>query len=288
MTKARKEFLKFRTLRGISVNYRWIMTKYGPHYHSAAEFTIALKDNCRFKVAGKEYTLNTNDILLVWPNDIHETIDIELNSTLIVHFSSDIIDCNLDLVSALPIMSNYHKIDHTVDKKLADDIADRMFRIRELYDNKTFFSETKSKMLVDDMLVMIGEHLSKRDVDELVQSPASEGDKKHIRAALTYIDEHFMEGITQTEVAEYVGLSPYYFSRMFKKIMNKNISSYISEVRLKYAIGIMADDSMTIMDCAFKSGFQSITAFNRAFKECFGCSPSEYRKSNIKGRKKGL
>ena len=288
MTKARKEFLKFRTLRGISVNYRWIMTKYDPHYHTAAEFTIALKDDCRFRVEGEEITLNTHDILLVWPNQVHETINIDHNSTLIVHFASGLIESNLDMVTASELMTKYHKIDHSTDPELAEFVADRMFKIRDLYDNKTFFSESKCKVHVLDLLVKFGEHTINRNIDLMVVDIVSESDKRHIRAALTYIDEHFIDEISQTDVAEYVGLSQYYFSRLFKKYMSKNIAAYISEVRIRHAIGLLADDSLSIMDCAFKSGFQSITAFNRAFRTVVGCSPREYKKTSISGNKSKL
>lgn len=288
MAKAKKEYLQFRTIRGISVNYRWIMSTYVPHYHSAGEFIVALDDNCRYKVEGQEITLMKNDILLVWPNEVHETINVERNSSMIVHFSQSLMDHNLDLITASDMLSNCHKIDSVRYPDLAEKIAQRMFDIRDMYDNKTFFSESKCKIKMLEIIVLIGEHIFSEQQDQRVATINSTSDKKHIQAALTYIDEHFSDNISQQDVAEYVGLSPYYFSRLFKKYMKKNISAYISDVRIRNAIGLLADDNMSVTDCAFRSGFQSITAFNRVFREVIGCSPREYKKNSIKRNKMNI
>ena len=285
MAKPKKEFLQFRTIRGISVNYRWIMSSYVPHYHSAGEFTVALDDNCRYRVEGMEITLMKNDILLVWPNQVHETINVERNSSMLVHFAPALIDNNLDLITATDMLFGCHKIDAGKYPELAEQIAQRMFEIRDMYDNKTFFSESKCKVKMLEIIILIGEHVFTEQNDTRVATINSASDKKHIQAALTYIDENFSDNISQTDVAEYVGLSTYYFSRLFKKYMKKNIAAYISEVRIKNAIGLLADDTLSITDCAFRSGFQSITAFNRVFREEIGCSPRDYRKNSIKRNK---
>ena len=42
------------------------------------------------------------------------------------------------------------------------------------------------------------------------------------------------------------------------------------------------DENMTITDCAFMSGFQSTTTFNKVFRDTTGCTPREYRKMHSK------
>lgn len=285
MVKPNKDQLLFRTVRGISVNYRWLMTKYDPHYHSAGEFTLALNDDCKYRVEGEDITLNKNDILLVWPNEVHESIYVPHNSSLLVHFTHTLIENNLDLVSHYEDLKRYHKIDSKVYPRLAESIAKRMFEIRDYYDNISPFSESKCKAKMLEIFVLIAEHSLKEQSDDRVASIESASDRKHIKAALTYIDEHFCESISQTDVAEYVGLSPYYFSRLFKKYMKNNLSTYIAHLRINKASGLLADESISITECAFQSGFQSITAFNRVFKEQIGCSPRVYRQNCVKNKK---
>lgn len=281
MSNAKKDFIKFRTIRGISVNRHWVAASYPPHWHSAAEFTVALKDDGRYRVCDEDIILNKGDILLVWPRQVHETISIPRESSLLVHFVPGLIENNLDLTTASPFLCEYHKIDAKQYPELAAAIGEKLFEICELYEHRSYFSESRCKIKVMEILLMLGEFALSQRNDHLVANIYSDSARKHIQMALAYIDEHFSDDISQTDVAEYIGLSPYYFSRMFKKHMQKSMPIYLAELRVRNAMRLLTDTELSITECAFHSGFQSITAFNKVFREIIGCSPREYRKVNF-------
>ena len=58
--------------------------------------------------------------------------------------------------------------------------------------------------------------------------------------------------------------------------------AYLANIRVQNAINLLADNNYTITDCAFMSGFQSTTTFNKLFREVTGCTPREYRKMHNK------
>lgn len=70
--------------------------------------------------------------------------------------------------------------------------------------------------------------------------------------------------------------------RLLKSQTGKNFSDYVGELRVKHAEQLLSDTSLTVADIAAKSGFDSSNSLYKAFKKCFGVSPSAYRSSRVK------
>ena len=98
------------------------------------------------------------------------------------------------------------------------------------------------------------------------------------RSAFKLIAERHTDNISQAEVASNIGLNPYYFSKLFNEYTEMSFPAYLSSVRVQSAINLLTDERLSITDCAFMSGFQSTTTFNKVFHEVTGCTPREYRK----------
>ena len=56
-----------------------------------------------------------------------------------------------------------------------------------------------------------------------------------------------------------------------------NYSKWLNMIRLEKATELLADKQLTLAETAMLSGFQSISSFNRVFREEKGMSPGEYR-----------
>ena len=90
-----------------------------------------------------------------------------------------------------------------------------------------------------------------------------------IEQSLTYIEEHLAEEISTEELANSVGLSPFYFQRLFKRLVNKPIQEYVKLRRLAKVIENLESTNQRILDIALDYGFSSHANFTRAFKEIF-------------------
>jgi AraC-like DNA-binding protein len=94
----------------------------------------------------------------------------------------------------------------------------------------------------------------------------------------SYVSEHFQENLTLTELANHLNVSKYYLSRMFSSKFNTSFNQYVNCIRVNYALTQMQLTDYTLTRISIDSGFESQRTFNRAFKEIFHLSPSEYRK----------
>lgn len=99
-----------------------------------------------------------------------------------------------------------------------------------------------------------------------------------IERSLTFIEEHLTEEILTEELANIVGLSPFYFQRLFKRLVNKSVQEYVKLRRLAKAIENLSNSEYRILDVALNYGFSSHANFTRAFKETYGITPEDYKR----------
>lgn len=99
-----------------------------------------------------------------------------------------------------------------------------------------------------------------------------------IEQSLNFIEEHLTEEISTEKLANAIGLSPFYFQRLFKRLVNKPVQEYVKLRRLAKVIEKLGDSEQRILDVALDYGFSSHANFTRAFKETYGITPEDYRK----------
>jgi two-component system response regulator YesN len=78
-------------------------------------------------------------------------------------------------------------------------------------------------------------------------------------------------------VAKMTGLTPTYFSSIFKKMTNETFVQYRIKKRMERAQTLLAIPHMRIVDIAAEVGYEDYSHFTKMFKKLCGYSPSEYR-----------
>lgn len=95
--------------------------------------------------------------------------------------------------------------------------------------------------------------------------------------AKEWIEAHYHEPLTLTEVAKVAQISPSHFCRSFYCATGLKFREFLSRTRLTHVRQLLADPHNAIAKSALAVGFQSISQFNRTFHRQVGQSPSEYR-----------
>ena len=104
---------------------------------------------------------------------------------------------------------------------------------------------------------------------------------KRLNQAVSYIEEHLTEEIDYEELAKIACCSTYHFQRMFSYIADVTLSEYIRRRRMSMAAAELSTGKEKIVDIALKYGYDSPTAFNRAFQSVHHTAPSAARKNGI-------
>lgn len=104
--------------------------------------------------------------------------------------------------------------------------------------------------------------------------------KALIQKSIEYMQEHFRESLTLTDISHTIGLSVSYFSYLFKQETGKNYIEYLNEIRLLATMKDLMNTDEKVVVVAQKNGFQNLEYFSRYFKKQTGESPARWRKLN--------
>lgn len=99
-----------------------------------------------------------------------------------------------------------------------------------------------------------------------------------IRRSLEFLDKHYMEDCTLTDLANRVHVTPAYFSKLFKKETGDNYSTYLTKLRMQKAVLLLVHSDMKVFEIASSVGYDDPNYFTNVFRMLFKMSPSDYRK----------
>lgn len=104
---------------------------------------------------------------------------------------------------------------------------------------------------------------------------------ERLNQAVDYMEGHLEGEIDYGEAARLACCSVFHFQRMFSYMAGIPVSEYVRRRRMTLAALELQEGSARVLDLALKYGYQSPTAFNRAFQSIHGFPPSEARKQGV-------
>jgi AraC family transcriptional regulator len=98
-----------------------------------------------------------------------------------------------------------------------------------------------------------------------------------IQNSLEWIEKNLSGRIEITGLADVAQLSPFYFQRLFSRLVGKPVMEYVKLRRLAHAADHLAANKSRIIDAALDFGFENPETFTRAFRDAYGMTPEQYR-----------
>jgi len=99
-----------------------------------------------------------------------------------------------------------------------------------------------------------------------------------VKRALVYIHQHYEHPFTRNEIAQSIGVTDNYLSRIFRQELGLSPWEYLTRYRIRQARQLLRITNDNITDIALQVGFDDKAYFTRVFHRYTGCSPSIYRK----------
>jgi len=100
---------------------------------------------------------------------------------------------------------------------------------------------------------------------------------RRVGEALRWYVERMEQNPSQAEVARAVHVSPSHLRRLFHEVLQAAPKQTFDQLRFQRALQLMADPGMKLAAVGEACGFESQSAFSRAFKAKFGCAPDGWR-----------
>ena len=100
---------------------------------------------------------------------------------------------------------------------------------------------------------------------------------KRMAEVYTYIRENYFKPVSLDKISKIARMSPFAFSRFFKKNCGAGFVEYLNRVRTNKACYLLRETDYQVHDIAIECGFGSISNFNKQFRKTEGISPRDYR-----------
>ena len=100
---------------------------------------------------------------------------------------------------------------------------------------------------------------------------------RHVLRAKDLIDSRYREPLDVRTLAQAAHLSPWHFSREFRRAFGESPHKYLLTRRLERAAALLRNTDRTVADICLTVGLRSVGSFTSSFGRTFGLSPNAYR-----------
>ncbi|PZD94562.1 DNA-binding response regulator [Paenibacillus sambharensis] len=117
------------------------------------------------------------------------------------------------------------------------------------------------------------------ELSELLHKKKQKKNWKLVQDVQRYVGERLADNITLKDAAEHFSFSPNYLGQLFKEETGQNFSEYLIALRMERAGELLRQTNLKIYEIAEQVGYRYLPYFSRQFKETYGMTPMEYRRS---------
>ena len=254
--------------------YAYYVTAYKYNWHKDIELLLVLNGEIEVNKHAESHILSSGDLILINSNRGHATMARKPDSiAMVIHFDPVYFSNWIKNYQSYEFtcVSNEYNRNHPVFKE----IVSAMLKMTQYMSNTGEYDmliyESLFQGLIGNLFVAFPPH--KKTISE-----SSASDKhEYVMRIVDYLNKHYKEKISLDDLVEFTGYNKSYISQIMKQTLGINYYEYLTRVRMREAIFALTNTEGKVSDIAYEHGFSDIKAFNIAFKERFGKTPTEYR-----------
>lgn len=233
------------------------------HLHPQVELIYLEEGSCEAVVDNQRHTVNSGEMLVVFPNQVHAYFEQTPVKGYVVIFTPEIFpEFHEILQSKLPSNPVVQTQDLTLD------VGQQLSNIKSKLKAKAALADTAAK---GQLLAFIAEMFLHMN---FIDKP---GEASTMKSILNYCVDHYTEPFTLEEMAKALYLSKYYICHMFRQRLNTSFKDFVNQLRIEASCELLKKGT-SITEAAYASGFSSVRTFNRVFSNYMRMSPREYVK----------
>lgn len=280
----------FDNSESIHVGFYGQHQKISMHSHEFWEFAYVYEgEGTHYTSDGNRQPIKTGDVIIASPGAVHCITSPPTDKGCMVRVINLLIK-DEKIQAFLSQMSAIHQFDEYSLSKLFTSSSPFLIQMHADFENiyclfmviaheYNHFDEGSTFIMESSILNLL--LLLLRQYEQFIHKDKVTTTQNQLFHILTkFIQANFSSPLSLNFLAEYVHLSPEYLSRYFKKHTGKNLSVYITEVRISHAKYYLRNSQFPISDISSMCGYKSISNFQKAFKQQVGMSAGEYRKQS--------
>lgn len=233
------------------------------HFHSSIELQYVTEGEYDFIVNGKAYKATVDDIVFVPNYHIHSDKRNPNTHTIFV------LSCKNALV---------HYSDLFSKKTLPFVMTNKKFNRETIYPLLEYFLSRPSQRMNDTVMRGMFDILFSNLIAEYKLENNLQVFNSNLIEVLNYIDLHYSDDLSLESISKRFGYSTFYFSKLFKRLTSMTFSEYRTLIRVQKVIKALNEDKESNLTAvALACGFNSTSAFYRAFHRVYKIPPGQYK-----------
>lgn len=245
------------------------------HFHAELEFLYVNKGLVKYCADDIDYIAKPGDVMFINSKVPHYTEALEDRS------SHSFIQFNEPKSSSgqMRFLAKFLKQDDTPaylfksDDPDREEIAGYINQIVTGFNHEGIFMDYK----ITGIIYMIISLLYRKNILNSNKFNINGEMLQKLAPVFDYIHENYDKELNLLQLSKILNINEQYFCRMFKKTTGSNVTDYINFIRIYNAEKLMKT-KMNISEIAERTGFSSLSYFNKIFKKHKQISPREYKK----------
>lgn len=268
--------------------YRHMVGENWMHWHDYYELWLATAGRGRYRCGNHQFAFGPGDVVLVDPLKIHGVVRMEkVHAPLVVFFRREAIAPEGSLVDLGFLSAWDRRPDSTPPRfRASAPAADAVHRALLQLAQTWFQPEHTETRLLQLKFHLIETLLQLRHAFPC-QAPATREPQPwraereaRLGRVLEHVARHCQGRLPQADAAKVAGMSPSRFRAFFKATTGWGFADYLRDVRLERAARLLREDSASVAEVAYHTGFADQSHLQRLFKAKYGISPLAYRRQH--------
>ncbi|NTJ44634.1 helix-turn-helix domain-containing protein [Agrobacterium larrymoorei] len=252
-----------------------------PHWHAQVEVNYVISGSVHYRMGDHSLTMKAGQMCLFWGGQPHQMDESSADSFYagahlpLFHFFR----MRLPATVSAMLMGGATMVT-SVTGKADDENFQRWQRYFKSGD------EAKAEHAVEELMLRV-ERMFMEHYDIVSSGSCARDAIKQDNSASTavvrmcdFIAANYLEDIDATNIARAAGLHPKYAMNVFRKSTGMTLIKYLTLLRLSRAQAMLINGKDNILSIAMESGFGSVSAFNKAFRQIAGMPPSGFRRGS--------
>lgn len=253
--------------KGLSIRAQYSSgLAFGAHLHNHIELVYMIEGCTKAFVDSLECVAYAGDVIIVFPNQIHQYQKINHEKCFLSIFPPDLCpefqNVFKNKLPVSPVIMNAS--DNKRIYPLIENIIETQMEKPPFYDTliKGYFLALLSELF---------------QAVQFIETKSSDGDT--IKAVLNFCSENYTQNIQLETISRALHISRTYISHLFSEKLHMGFSEYIGMLRISDACNLLVSQDMSVTEVSYAVGFNSTRSFNRLFLKYTGLTPRDYRKA---------